>query len=92
MDQTVHNLRRSILRFLDEQVLAKADDQRTPLDNLIDQTGRAFTDALARYERIAAPIPDQLAKQIASMLSGYRKITEDVDACAGVRDPDAHRE
>jgi hypothetical protein len=94
----IYELRRSILRFLDETVLQNPDEQRTQLDNLLLESGRAFTDALVRYSRAvqtggggSAP---GYSKNLTSVLRSYNEINRehalrnaDADALATFREP-----
>lgn len=97
MDQSIHELRRSILRFLDKTVLQKSDEQRTQLDNLLLESGRAFTDALVRFERAAqggGSETTSYSKGVSAVLRSYNEINRehairnaDVEALATFREP-----
>ncbi len=98
MSETIHDLRRSILRFLDETVLQKPDEQRTQLDNLLLESGRAFTDALVRFQRAqqggGAPATTAYSKSVSQVLRSYNEINRehalrnaDAEALATFREP-----
>jgi hypothetical protein len=89
-------MRTDILRFLDNAVLIKPEDQRTPLDVLLLDTGRVFTDALLRYERAgkgAENVPPKHARTVTDVLRSYNEINRehairnvDVEALEAFRD------
>lgn len=98
MKEKIHDLRRSILRFLDETVLQNPEEQRTQLDNLLLESGRAFTDALVRYSRAVQTggggVTAPYSKSLTSVLKSYNEINRehalrnaDVDALATFREP-----
>lgn len=95
MDQKIHELRRNILRFLDERVLVKSKEQRTELDELVLQSGRAFTDALVRCERgTDGGYKTGAEDPFLALAKGYNAINydrarrdKDAEAMAMFRDP-----
>jgi hypothetical protein len=95
VDKRIHEPRRDILRFLDEAVLIKDEKERTQLDDLLLEAGRAFTDALVRYARGtqargatgAEASFTRLARGFNAINREYAIRNQDAEALATFREP-----
>ncbi len=91
--EQIQGLRKTILHWLDDNILTKEEEARSKLEDLILQTGRAFADALYRYALSQNPGSEEIrapGRAVTEVLRAYNEINRrevDIAAIEAIRKP-----
>jgi hypothetical protein len=86
VNDRIIELRRAIYHFLDEEILGKPEDERSKIEDLVVESGRAFGDALLRLGNGTAT--RRVDTNVTSLLSNYNELNRrdlDIQAIGMIR-------
>jgi hypothetical protein len=93
VNEKVQELRRAIYHFLDEAIVCKPEDERSKIEDLVVETGRAFGDALLRYSN-GTLATRRVDDNVTSLMKNYNELNRrdlDIQAIEMVRRPPGER-